>query len=145
MSTYLIWWVLLKHLREFSAAQPELTGVDVRAGAKKPKDPYPCVEFIWDDEDGMNLYKTKNGELTLYVDTWIRGSDKDPAAGYDALFVLMEKTCAVIVRWSDAVIKEMGIAVNLSLSNVVSSADITRPLCGSRMVLKIEWRKSRYV
>lgn len=141
MNEYLIWWPVLNHLRDFAAAQDELAGVDVRAGSKKPKDPYPCVEFIWDEENAQNLYRTNQGEFTIWVDSWIKNSDPDPAAGYEVLHVLQEKVCEVIVRWSDAVIEDMNLFVNLELNGIVSDGELRRPLCGSRMVLKIKWKR----
>jgi hypothetical protein len=139
--SYLIWWTLLKHLRDFAKLQPEMTGIDIRAGAKKPKDPYPCVEFIWDDEDAQNLYRTQKGEFTIWCDCWIRNSDKDPSAGYEELHAMQEKVCEVIVRWTDAVMEEMNMFINLELNGIVSDGESNRPLCGSRMVLKINWKR----
>jgi hypothetical protein len=141
--SYLVWWPLLKHLRNYARLQPELTGVDVRAGMKqRPKDPYPCVELVWDAEDAQNLYRTNKGAFTVWVDCWIRNNDKDPSAGYDTLHVLQENISTVIVRWSDAVLEDLNFFVNLELHGIVSDGDNNRPLCGSRMILKMNWRRS---
>ncbi|HML33853.1 hypothetical protein [Sporomusa sphaeroides] len=144
MKQYLMWWLLIKHLRDFSQLQPELNGVDVRAGAKKPKDPYPCMEIIWDSEDGFSLYKTEKGELNLWIDLWIRNDNKDPSAAYEVMADLMERVCTVLVRWSDALLKERKISTNIDVKDAISDAETNRPLIGTRMVIKIDWRRSRY-
>jgi len=138
---YLVWWLLIKHLRDFSRMQPELDGVDVRAGAKKPKDPYPCMEIIWDSEDGLSLYKTNKGELNLWIDLWIRNDGRDPSAAYEVMADLMERVCTVLVLWSDTLLEELEISTNIDVKDAISDAESNRPLMGIRMIVKIEWRR----
>lgn len=141
---YLIWWLLIKHLRDFSRLQPELADVDVRAGAKKPKDPYPCMEIIWDTEDGLSLYKRDTGTLNLWIDLWIRNDDRDPSAAYELMADFMGRVCIVLVRWSDALLKEKKISADIYLNDAISDAESNRPLLGIRMVVKIVWRRGKY-
>ena len=139
--SYLMWWPLLKHLQAYAKLQPEMVGIDVRVGSKRPKDPHPCVELIWDDENAQNLFRTNKGEFTVWIDCWVKNSDKDPSAGYEDLCAMQEKICEVVVRWTDAVLEEMDTFVNVELNGIVSDGDSNRPLCGSRMVLKINWKR----
>lgn len=138
---YLMWWLLIKHLRDYAKIQPELTGVDIRAGAKKPKDPYPCMEIIWDSEDGFSLYRNNKGELNLWVDLWIRNNDKDPSAAYEVLADLMERVCTVLVRWSDDLLEELEISADIQVKDAISDAESNRPLAGTRMVINVKWRR----
>lgn len=138
---FLMWWLLIKHLRDYAKLQPELTGVDIRAGAKKPKDPYPCMEIIWDSEDGFSLYRNNKGELNLWVDLWIRNNDKDPSVAYEVLADLMERVCTVLVRWSDALLEELEISADIQVKDAISDAESNRPLAGTRMVINVKWRR----
>lgn len=138
---FLMWWLLIKHLRDYAKLQPELTGVDIRAGTKKPKDPYPCMEIIWDSEDGFSLYRNNKGELNLWVDLWIRNNDKDPSAAYEVLADLMERVCTVLVRWSDALLEELEISADIQVKDAISDAESNRPLAGTRMVINVKWRR----
>ncbi len=141
---FVIWWLFIKHLRDYAKQQPELIGVDIRAGSKKPKDPYPCVEIIWDSENGFSLFNNTKGELSLWLDLWIRNDDKDPSAAYDALADLMDRVCTVLVRWSNTLQRDLGYVTTIDVKDAVSDAETNRPLAGTRMILFIEWRKSRY-
>lgn len=137
----LVWWTIIKHLKNYAKAQPELEGTAVRAGAKKPKDPYPCIEILWDDETGISLFTANKGELTIWIDVWIRSDEKDPGTAYDILNGLQNQICVVLIRWTDVLLDDLGIAVKLSLREAVSDGDSNRPLAGSRMVIEIEWRR----
>lgn len=141
MIPILLWWAVIEHLRDYAQLQPELNGVDIRAGAKKPKDPYPCMEILWDDETGISLYVAKRGTLAIWIDFWVRSDAKDPGVAYEMLSDLQNRACEVLVRWTDALLSDLGITVNLTLKKAVSDGDSNRPLGGSRMVIEIEWRK----
>jgi len=138
----LIWWPLLDHLRDYASAQTELTGVAVRAGSKTPKDPYPCVEFTWDDESGKNLLRTDKGTLIIWADCWLKNAGKEPDSGYPALHTIMKSVCLIVARWSDAVLSDLNLYTDITLKSAISDADSNRPLCGARMVFEIEWRRS---
>lgn len=131
----------MKHLRDYARLQPELQGVDIRAGAKKPKDPYPCLEIIWDSENGFSLFNNTSGELSLWLDLWIRNDDKDPSMAYDVLADLMERVCTVLVRWSDVIDSELNISTQLDVKDAISDAETNRPLAGTRMILNLTWRR----
>lgn len=135
------WYTLIKHLRDYARLQPDLAGIEVRAGAKKPKDPYPCMEILWNDEAGISIYGTHKGELNVWIDLWVMSDDLDPMIAYETLSTLQNKVCQVLVRWSDALVDELGVAVNLTLVKAVSDGDVNRPLANSRMFIKINWRK----
>lgn len=141
---FLIWWLFIKHLRDYAKLQPELQGVDIRAGAKKPKDPFPCLEIIWDSEDGFSLFNNTKGELSLWLDLWIRNDNKDPSAAYNDLADLMERVCTVLLRWSNILQNDLGFSTKIDIKDAISDAETNRPLAGTRMILHIEWRKSRY-
>lgn len=138
---FLIWWLFIKHLRDYARLQPELQGVDIRAGSKKPKDPYPCLEIIWDSENGFSLFDNTKGELSLWLDLWIRNDDKDPSMAYDVLADLMERVCAVLVRWSEVIDSELDITTKLDVKDAISDAETNRPLAGTRMILNLTWRR----
>ena len=138
---YLMWWPLLDSLQKFASAHTAMTGIDVRVGSKRPKDPYPCVEIIWDQEDAQNLFRTKDGEFVVWLDCWIKNSAKDPSAGYSDLCTLQESLCQVVVEWTDAVMEDIDMLLNLELNGIVSDGDSNRPLCGSRMILNIKWKR----
>ena len=137
----LVWWTIIKHMRDFFRSQEEFDGVDVRAGAKKPKDPYSCLEILWDEETGVILYKPSKGFLTLWLDYWVRSDNRDPGVAYEKLFVLQSRGCEVLLRWQAALLRDLGFATKLTLGQAVSDGDGNRPVAGSRMVLNIEWRK----
>jgi hypothetical protein len=47
-------------------------------------------------------------------------------------------------QWSDQVMKDLGLAVKVDCPGIASAGTITRPTFGCRIILTIEWRKSRY-
>lgn len=141
----MLWWPIAKHLVDLLAAKPEFAAPwKVYPGSKGNAKEYPCVEVQWDQEAGLFVYKQNEGALTLWVDIVVLSDDVEPddvyRQQYDAQRVILDS----LRQWSDLLLKDLKIAAKIECPGIASDATINRPSFTCRMVITIEWRRSRY-
>ena len=141
----MFWWPVAKHLSDFLAERPEFSEEwNVYPGSLGSAKTYPCVEIGWDDEAGLSLGRPDRGNLTLWIDTWVRSDEVEPAEVYEQQYVSQATIMACLNEWSNLLLKDLGLSADVKCPGIASQGTITRPSFGCRMIITIEWRKSRY-
>lgn len=136
------WWPIIKNLCEFLRAQPEMDGITIIAGGTD-EHIYPRLEILWDEEDGIEPHKQNKGNISLWVDGWVENDNNEETA-YSLLYQVQRGFFDVVQRWPAYLVDQLGIAVKLEIKRTVSDGGTSRPVAGSRTILKIEWRKTQY-
>jgi hypothetical protein len=141
----MLWWPIIRHLVDFLAAKPELSAPwQVYPGSKGKAKEYPCIEVQWDQEAGLSVHKQNEGFLTLWVDAWVPSDDVEPDDVYQQQYDVQSVILGSLWQWSDLLLKDLKIAAKIDCPGIASEGTITRPTFGCRMIITIEWRKSRY-
>jgi hypothetical protein len=140
----MLWWPIAKHLVDFLNTKPEFAEPwQVYPGSKGKAKEYPCVEVQWDQEAGLSIHKANEGSITLWVDTWVPSDDVEPDAVYQQQYDVQQVIFNSLREWSDLLLKDLKIAAKVDCPGIASEGTITRPTFGCRMIITIEWRKSR--
>lgn len=141
----MLWWPIAKHLVDFLTRQPIFADPwQVYSGSKGKAKEYPCVEVQWDQEAALSIHKSNEGSVTLWVDTWVSSEEVEPDAVYQQQYEVQKVILGSIRQWSDLLLKDLKIAAKIDCPGIASEGTITRPTFGCRIVLTIEWRKSRH-
>ncbi|WP_312560856.1 hypothetical protein [Anaerospora sp.] len=135
------WWPVARHLSDFLARVPELTDWNVYPGSKGSSKKYPCCEIQWDQEAGLLTHNPNKGEITLWIDLWVRSDDVDPVEVYQRQHEAQVLVLGLLQEWSDKILDDLGLAAKISCPGIASAGTITRPSFGCRIILEIEWRK----
>lgn len=150
MAGVMAWWALLADLRAFLAALTgdgeSLEGVSVVAGQPATPPPYPNILVLRDRDSDMVLYEGgasggPKGDLSLFLECYIREDDPDPAVGYAALAALEGAMLDAVLDWAEQARERTGFDVTVSVDEILGDADAFRPACGSRTIFQIEWSK----
>lgn len=141
----LYWWPVAKHLSDFLALLPGFEEWKVYSGSKGSAKKYPCCEVQWDQEAGLSAHNPKQGNITLWVDLWVRSDDVEPDEVYQGQHLAQMAILGSLREWSDRLLQDLGLAAKIDCPGIASAGTITRPSFGCRIILDIEWRKSRYV
>ncbi len=140
----LYWWPVAKHLSEFLAAMPYFAAWKVYPGSKGSAKAYPCCEVQWDKETELLINKPTNGDIILWVDLWVNSNNVEPIEVYDLQYAAQMAVLNSLREWSDKLLHDVGLAVNVECPGIASAGTITRPSFGCRIILSLEWRKDRY-
>lgn len=142
----MLWWPIAKHLVDYLAAKPEFAEPwQVYPGSKGKAKEYPCVEVQWDQESGLSVHKSNEGNITLWVDIWVPSDEVEADAVYQQQYDVQHVILGSLREWSDLLIGDLKIAAQIECPGIASEGTITRPTFGCRIIITIEWRKSRYV
>ncbi len=141
------WWPLANSLVEFlknhkdELGAPSFEGVFIYAGTKITGKVYPCIEITFDAESNPT---GKRGLVNLWVDVCLKNNNSNPSEAYELMFKYQTEIMNLIFNYDDgwpaAIKKDLGIATDIKISNVISDGDSQRPVCQCRMVLEIDWR-----
>ncbi|WP_312337232.1 hypothetical protein [Anaerospora hongkongensis] len=140
----LYWWPIAKHLSDYLASLPEFADWSVYPGSKGSSKKYPCCEVQWDQEAGLSVNKSNKGNITLWLDLWVRSDDVDPSEVYQRQHDAQVLILGIMRNWSDRLLHDMRVTVAVSCPGIASAGTITRPSFGCRIILDIEWRNSRH-
>ncbi|WP_434132760.1 hypothetical protein KIAC18_000293 [Sporomusa sphaeroides] len=140
----LYWWPVAKHLSDFLAVLPAFSQWSVYPGTNgSAKKNWPCCEVQWDQEAGLSINNPMEGTITLWVDFWVRSDNVEPDDVYQQQHDAQMAVLCCLREWSDKLLKDLKIAAKVDCPGIASAGTITRPSFGCRMILTIEWRKSR--
>lgn len=137
----LYWWPVAKHLNDYLTALPELADWSVYPGSKGSAKKYPCCEVQWDQEAGLLVHNANKGNITLWIDLWVRSDDVDPIEVYQRQHDAQVLILGNLQEWSDKVLEDMNVSINISCPGIASAGTITRPSFGCRIILDLEWRR----
>ncbi|VBB05571.1 Hypothetical protein LUCI_0781 [Lucifera butyrica] len=138
----LYWWPIAKHVSAFLAAKPEFAAPwSIYPGSKGSAKSYPCIEVQWDEEAGVSIHKANQGNLTLWLDIWVRSDQVTPDEVYQQQYEAQLAILNSLEEWSDLLLEEVGLAVKIDCPGIASQGTITRPSFGCRMIITMEWRK----
>lgn len=136
----MLWWPVIENLESYLKSQPELAGINIHAGAENPISRYPCVEILWDRENQVS-FQPKKGKTCIWIDCWVNNTDADPAAAYKELYGLQSIVYDKLSGWQPTLENALRTTLVINYRSNVSDGDSKRPVCGARMIVKIEWRK----
>lgn len=134
------WWPIIQSLEGFLKSQPELDEVTIIAGGTD-EHIYPRIEILWDEETEIEPHKQNKGNIALWIDGWVE-NNKDESTAYGLLYQVQRGFFDALKRWPAFLVDQIGIAVKLEIERTVSDGGTSRPIAGSRTILKIEWRKT---
>ncbi len=138
------WWPIAKHLVDFLTKRPENSGFEIYAGTKGTAKPAPCLEVLWDEEGSLSIHQSNQGKVVLWVDIWLLTVDVDDAVAYQKQFDAQVNIISSLREWQKKLCTDLAITSKVDCPGIVSEGTIRRPTFGCRMILEIEWRKSRY-
>lgn len=140
----LYWWPVARHLSDFLAAQPFFTEWHVYPGSKGSAKQYPCCEVQWDQEAGLSVNKPTEGKITLWADIWIRSDNIEPAEVYQKQHDAQMFVLTNLRKWGDLLLRDLNISAAIDCPGIASEGTITRPSFGCRIIITIDWRRSRH-
>ncbi len=136
----MLWWPIIENLESYLKSLPELAGINIHAGAENPISLYPCIEILWDREN-QSISQPRKSKTCIWIDCWVNNSDPDPAVAYRELYSLQSIIYDKLPGWQPVVGNALQKTLIVDYRENVSDGDSKRPVCGARMIVKIEWRK----
>jgi hypothetical protein len=135
------WWPIAKSLSDHLKTKSTLSGFDIYTGTKGDAKTYPCIEVRWDDESAFFIHRCQEGTAVLWADVYIRLEDVDPGANYEQQYKAQVEIVDALSEWSTILSTDIGLETKISIDGVVADGEKCRPIFGSRMIIKIKWRK----
>jgi hypothetical protein len=135
------WWPIAKSLSDHLKTRGALSGFEIYTGTKGDSKTYPCIEVRWDDESAFFIHRSGEGTAVLWADVYVRLDNVDPGANYEQQYMAQVEIVDALFEWPIVLATELGLEAKISVDGVVADEENNRPTFGSRMIIKIKWRK----
>lgn len=135
------WWPIAKSLSDHLKTRSALSGFAIYAGTKGDSKTYPCIEIRWDDESAFFIHRSKEGTAVLWADVYVKLENVDPEAHYEQQYMAQVDIVDALLEWPGVLSTDVGLEAKIGIDGVVADGENFRPTFGSRMIIKIKWRK----
>lgn len=142
----LVWWPIVEHITNFIKTYKDdnnvlvFDGVDVYAGSKNKAKNFPCIEVTFDQESGIDIYRSVKGDIGIWIDIGVLNSGDDPVEAYREIYPYQKNVLNSLHDWIEKINQDLKIAIKINNVEVVSDGDIQRPTVMSRLILNLNWR-----
>lgn len=138
-----MWLKCINHMVDYYSKLAAFENILVQGGTNgRRPEKMPAVLILRNVEAGIDYHRQAKGEISLWIELWVRNDSKSPIDAYTDLNTLENLYLTAFSDWTKALCDDLGIAAKVTIPHFVGDAERVRPLCGSQSTVNIEWKTS---